>query len=126
LQISINDSTDDLKIEFNKLLELIYQKEAMWIKIYNESFLIDQQTQHISLPKWPIYIMLFSAIACLSMSAIFHLFTAHSKAMSLFLNRLDYAGIAILIVGSSYPPNYYLNYCNAGNFLSFLIFYFIF
>lgn len=64
---------------------------------------------HIS--RWPIFVFLFSAFFCLSCSAIFHLFYPMSgKAYQVF-SRLDYAGINILIIGSSLPSVYYGHYC---------------
>lgn len=62
--------------------------------------------------RWPIFIFLFSAFFCLACSATFHLFYPMSgKAYQVF-SRLDYAGINILIVGSSFPALYYGMYCN--------------
>lgn len=75
-----------------------------------------------ALPKWPLLVMLFGAIFCLSCSAVFHLFIAHSERINNLLNRLDYAGISILIMGSCYPPNYYLFNCEMSKYF---IFYFI-
>jgi hypothetical protein len=61
--------------------------------------------------KWPLFIFLASAIICLGFSAVFHLFSALGKETSNFLNRMDYAGISILIAGSCYPPYSYFMYC---------------
>jgi hypothetical protein len=67
------------------------------------------------LRRWPLFVFLVSAIICLSSSAIFHWFSAHSKTYFEFLNRLDYAGISILIAGSCFPPYYYFFYCEPCN-----------
>jgi adiponectin receptor len=64
------------------------------------------------LEKWPIYIQLLSAIICLMGSSTFHLFSAYGEKVGSILNRMDYAGISILIAGSTYPPYFYLFYCN--------------
>lgn len=62
--------------------------------------------------RWPVFVMLISAVICLSCSTMFHLFYPMSgKAYQLF-SRLDYAGVNILIIGSSFPPFYYGMYCN--------------
>jgi len=66
--------------------------------------------QH-TLSRWPIVVFLISATICLTCSAIFHLFYAIShKAYSVLL-RLDYAGVSILISGSTFPLSYYGFYC---------------
>ena len=59
---------------------------------------------------WPLYAFLFSAIFCLCCSFAFHCFNCLNKTAHDWLNRLDYSGIAILIIGSCYPPFYYVFY----------------
>jgi hypothetical protein len=61
--------------------------------------------------RWPLFIFLSSAIICLGFSSVFHLFCAMGKETSNFLNRMDYAGISLLIAGSCYPPYSYYMYC---------------
>lgn len=64
-----------------------------------------------NIPKWPIYVFIFSAVFCLGSSTVFHLMYVHSQKLYFLLSRLDYAGIAILIAGSFYPLIYYGFYC---------------
>ena len=52
------------------------------------------------------------AIFCFGMSSIYHLFNSHSKKMMNFWIRFDYAGICLMIAGSSTPPLYYSFACN--------------
>ena len=59
------------------------------------------------LARWPLYIIIFSAIFCLSFSAIFHLFGVINEKYFNILNRFDYGGISLLISGSCFPPYYY-------------------
>jgi adiponectin receptor len=47
------------------------------------------------------------AVACLSMSAMFHTISNHSHAVAKWGNQLDYAGIVLLIWGSFVPVLYY-------------------
>ena len=61
--------------------------------------------------RWPLFIMLSSAIVCFGFSASFHWFSIYSKELYSFLCRLDYAGITFLIPGSCYPPYFYFYYC---------------
>ena len=44
-------------------------------------------------------------------STLCHLFFIHSEKTSNFLSQLDYGGISILIMGSSYPPLFYCFSC---------------
>lgn len=62
------------------------------------------------------YIFMAGAILCLSMSALFHLFSCHSEPVSHQWNRCDYVGIVFLIAGSFYPAIFYGN-----NVLPFLV-----
>ncbi|KAG2496970.1 hypothetical protein HYH03_004976 [Edaphochlamys debaryana] len=58
-------------------------------------------------PRWPVYVFLAGAMTCLLLSATCHLFGCCSKHIAAIIWRFDYAGIAILIVASFYPPVYY-------------------
>ncbi len=100
--------------EFTNLLEYISNKEQQWLQFYNES--TNYKEELLNLPKWPLFIMLLGGVICLGCSATFHLSIAHSEKVNNFFNRLDYAGISLLIVGSSYPPNYYLFNCDISKY----------
>lgn len=71
--------------------------------------------------RWPILVFLLSALACLMCSTLFHLFNAHSHKTKVVMNNLDYAGIAILICGSFFPPIYYLFFCEEELIYLYLI-----
>jgi adiponectin receptor len=62
--------------------------------------------------KWPLIVHLLSACFCLGCSAIYHLFHIHSPRISDILARLDYGGISVLIMGSSYPAIFYTFSCS--------------
>jgi adiponectin receptor len=51
------------------------------------------------------------AILCLGMSFAFHTVSCHSEVMSKLFGKLDYCGIAFLIMGSFVPWLYYGFYC---------------
>lgn len=70
---------------------------------------INDLNQHIS--RIPIFIFLTSAILCLLFSALFHLFRSMNKKTYDKMHRLDYAGISLLIFGSTFPPLVYCFYC---------------
>ena len=69
------------------------------------------KTNFTEIRRWPLFIMLSSAIVCLGCSTLFHWFGALSDNASSILSRLDYAGISILVAGSCYPPYFYYFYC---------------
>jgi len=50
---------------------------------------------------------MLSIIIWLLSSSLFHLFLAKSEKFFKMLSKFDYAGISILITGSSIPPNIY-------------------
>ncbi len=52
--------------------------------------------------RWPVFCFLACAVAAMLMSATCHLFCNHSPRANCVLTRLDYSGIALLIVGSKY------------------------
>lgn len=68
----------------------------------------------------PLSVHQLAAVICLGFSATFHLFYVKSYKASSLLSRMDYAGISILIAGSTFPPHYYGFYC-AENTRKFLI-----
>jgi len=56
-------------------------------------------------------IFLICAIFCLLCSAIYHMATCHSEAVSNHCHAFDYAGIVVLTVGSFFPCIYYGFFC---------------
>ena len=52
-----------------------------------------------------------SAIACLSLSFLFHTFNNHSEDVARLFCRMDYSGITVMITGSCIPCYYYSFYC---------------
>lgn len=60
-----------------------------------------------AVPRWPRAVFLAGAMTCLAVSAAAHLLACHSRRFSRFFWQLDYAGIAVMIVASFFPPVYY-------------------
>ena len=94
----------------DELIEKLESSEMEWIDIYRNS----EKMKDRKIKRWPLFIMLLGAVACLGGSTCFHLFAVHSQKWFEFLSRLDYAGISLLILGSCYPPYYYYLYCREG------------
>lgn len=64
------------------------------------------------IPTWPWFVFLIGAMGCLICSSICHLLACHSHSFSLFFWRLDYVGISLMIIGSYFPPVYYIFSCH--------------
>ncbi|KAM7539673.1 hypothetical protein Aperf_G00000033080 [Anoplocephala perfoliata] len=60
------------------------------------------------------------AVICLGFSCTFHTLSCHSPKVSRFANKLDYAGIAILTMGSFVPYLYYTFYCDFAAMVGYL------
>ncbi|KAJ3679146.1 hypothetical protein LUZ60_017157 [Juncus effusus] len=62
--------------------------------------------------QWPFFVFLAGSMFCLLSSSCCHLLCCHSHRLNLFLIRLDYVGIAVMIVASFFPPIYYIFECD--------------
>jgi adiponectin receptor len=62
--------------------------------------------------RWPLFAYLGGAMVCLLTSSACHLILCHSERTAYVTLRLDYAGIAALIVTSFYPLAYYSFLCD--------------
>jgi adiponectin receptor len=107
VQYYINKTNMQL-IEFrDTIIDNLESKEMEWVDVYTSS----KDKKNTNIKKWPLFVFLFGAVSCLSMSSLFHLYFVHSKDTSEFLARLDYAGISLLIAGSCFPIYYYSYFC---------------
>ncbi|XP_021741793.1 heptahelical transmembrane protein 1-like [Chenopodium quinoa] len=61
--------------------------------------------------RWPFYVYLAGSMFCLLSSSVCHLFCCHSHDMNLWLLRMDYTGITVMIITSFFPPIYYIFQC---------------
>lgn len=59
----------------------------------------------------PLIVNYIGAICCFGFSTIYHLFNSHSKRIMTYFIKFDYAGICLMIAGSSTPPIYYAFAC---------------
>ena len=59
------------------------------------------------LPMWPLFTQMFATMTMLGCSAYFHLFCCQNCSAYTSLQKLDYAGIAVMIAGSATCPIYY-------------------
>ncbi|XP_062339618.1 adiponectin receptor protein 2 [Osmerus eperlanus] len=68
-----------------------------------------------------IGVFFLGAILCLSFSWLFHTVYCHSEGVSRVFSKLDYSGIAFLIMGSFVPWLYYSFYCSPQPCFIYLI-----
>ncbi|KXZ46942.1 hypothetical protein GPECTOR_39g436 [Gonium pectorale] len=94
LHDNLQHATERLNTRLNSLLEEALTDVLLW-----------------PVPRWPVYVFMAGAMTCLLTSAVCHLFGCCSKHVAQMIWRFDYAGIAILIVASFYPPVYYSFLC---------------
>jgi adiponectin receptor len=72
--------------------------------------------------RWPIYVFTAGAMCCMLTSSVCHLLSCcevHELTRRIW--RFDYAGIAVLIVCSFYPPVYYAFLCRPAWKLFYLV-----
>lgn len=104
-----NDLTSKWKSCENKIINFL--KEEI-----DDPRIIEDMINKERIGRWPLFISITSGFICMGFSTIFHWFGAYGKKLSNFLSRFDYAGIAILIAGSCYPPYYFFYYCQKCKF----------
>ncbi|KAI4335667.1 hypothetical protein L6164_014295 [Bauhinia variegata] len=98
---NVSRNFKDLFLGTKILTDLTYQTP---LKMELQS--LDNQT-----PRWPFFVYLGGSIFCLLSSSICHLFSCHSHDLNLFLLRIDYVGITVMIITSFFPQIYYIFLC---------------
>ncbi|CAL5041635.1 unnamed protein product [Urochloa decumbens] len=73
-----------------------------------------------AVPRWPRTVFLGGAMTCLAVSAAAHLLACHSRRFNRLFWQLDYAGIAVMIVASFFPPVFYAFLGDAATQLFYL------
>ena len=81
--------------------------ESKLDKQFNTNLL---ERKAIELSRWPLFVIIHSAILLFIFSASFHSIGTINEKYHDILNRFDYGGISLLISGSCYPPYYYFFY----------------
>ena len=71
--------------------------------------------------RWPMHVFTAGAMTCLLTSSMCHLFGCCNAHISTVMWRFDYAGIAVLIVASFFPPVYYAFLCNTYARVTYLL-----
>lgn len=82
------------------------------IVFYIKPFCDQCSSDILFLDKFIFIFFFLGAITCLSFSMMFHTVLCHSESVHKLFNKLDYAGISILTIGSFIPWIYYGFYCD--------------
>lgn len=72
---------------------------------------MELESTDLVIARWPFFVFLAGSMFCLLSSSICHLFSCHSHDLNLFLLRIDYVGIAVMIITSFFPQVYYVFLC---------------
>jgi len=87
---------------------------------FNTSYM--KSHQDVSWADHAVFVAFLSSAAfCLFCSAFYHMSSCHSKDVATRCNALDYSGIIVLIVGTSYPCFYYGFFCKPHYILFYLL-----
>lgn len=76
------------------------------------SLSMDLTSPETAVTSWPFFVFLAGSMYCLLSSSVCHLFYCHSPRFNLVLLQMDYAGIAVMIITSFFPPIYYIFQCS--------------
>ncbi|KAL1819629.1 heptahelical transmembrane protein 1 [Daucus carota subsp. sativus] len=82
------------------------------IDLKHSSFGMDITLPELEVTRWPFFVFLGGSMFCLLSSSICHLFCCHSHPMNILMLRIDYVGIAVMIITSFFPPIYYIFQCS--------------
>ncbi|KRW98667.1 hypothetical protein PPERSA_00255 [Pseudocohnilembus persalinus] len=117
------------EIPFFQLVQYIsrYNSEVFFAAVHKlEDSLLEMKhfeklsEEQLQVAFYPVYILMFTAFACLSLSSIYHTFHPVSDKAGRILQRADYSGINLLIVGSSWALYYYGFYCHQNIFYFYM------
>ena len=64
---------------------------------------------------------IMAAMSCLFLSTIYHTFSSKNEVTAKLLVRLDYAGVSLLILGSSFAPVHYSFACGSAHQIGVLL-----
>ncbi|CAF2523407.1 unnamed protein product [Rotaria sp. Silwood2] len=115
---------------FASIFRLHTETVNIWTHLLGTLFFIIMAIYFTSRPSSEIHIeqkLIFAAfflgaILCLLCSTLYHTLYCHSPEISKFFSKLDYCGIAFLIIGSIIPLLYYQFYCEFGTKVAYLTF----
>lgn len=96
------------------LIEYQFDEKSSGLSNAWHSFTSDPENQilvHYT-ARWPLIVNYVCAVCCFGFSALYHLFSSHSKRIMTKFIKFDYAGISLMIAGSSTPPIYYAFSCS--------------
>ncbi|KAK4789685.1 hypothetical protein SAY86_016989 [Trapa natans] len=110
-----NSTTADTNVSYNSKELLLGAKSFIDLKnitMGQESMRLMTVPLSAATTRWPFFVFLGGSMFCLLSSSTCHLFCCHSHHLNLLLLRMDYVGIAIMIITSFFPPIYYIFQCD--------------
>jgi channel protein (hemolysin III family) len=124
---SMVDSVERLEEHFEQELDALIQGAAKTLGVEQQRLKLLQsagtaaeslreagsRANRVPAARWPVLVFVLSAITCLACSVAFHLFWIVDQSTFIFLAKLDYAGIAVLIAGSTCPMLTYAMWCDS-------------
>ena len=108
---NLDDLFKNIMTKINLIMETDLQSEIL---ILSGKISADNVLNYV--PRWPLMVHLLSAVFCLGSSAAYHLVYIESPKISAIFSTLDYGGICILIMGSTYPLIFYVFACDQVSF----------
>ncbi|CAD5168234.1 unnamed protein product [Musa acuminata subsp. malaccensis] len=97
-----------------------FGEAAAFIKLPSQTTAASSPS-HPAAAQWPFFVFLGGSMFCLLSSSGCHLLCCHSHRLNLFLLRMDYVGIAVMIVTSFIPPIYYIFQCDPHWQVTYLV-----
>ena len=96
---------ENQKADFNVFMatvEQLLRADQIETGEVKQQWFLDYKSAEV-VNKWPLIVYLLTAMFCLGCSATCHLCYVKSQRISKITSNLDYWGIAILFLGSTYP-----------------------
>jgi len=103
----LEDAAADAARETTRVLE--QQVHALHAQLVSTPENVEMP--HEPAPRWPMYVFMAGACICLLFSSTCHTLACCGARVSSIVWRIDYVGIAVLIVASFYPVVYYSFMC---------------
>lgn len=98
------EAVRDIEAAFHRALASVLDPDSKW-----------------PVSRWPMYVFTAGAMICLLTSSVCHIFGCCAAHIASVMWRFDYAGIAVLIVASFFPPVYYGFLCRPALRVGYLI-----
>jgi len=107
----IHTETGNIWTHFAGLILIVIAMLVVYLRPYSSEDIVVDYPRGVE-ENFVFTAFFIGAICCLGFSWLYHTCACHSKKASSLLSKLDYAGIAFMIMGSFTPCIYYGFYCH--------------